>query len=70
MSHRHNGSEVQAGAAPRNGRSVRYVSTILESWASGKSKPGPDSITDPVAAPSTANGKVSGFSLAELTGGA
>jgi DnaD/phage-associated family protein len=57
-------------AVRHNGRSVRYVSTILESWASGKSKPGPDSITAPIVATPTANGKVSGFSLAELTGGA
>jgi len=56
-------------AVRHNGRSVRYVSTILESWAAGKSKPGPDSITAPVAAATTANGKVSGFTLAELTGG-
>ncbi|HOE31592.1 MAG TPA: DDE-type integrase/transposase/recombinase [Planctomycetota bacterium] len=30
MSHRHNGSEVQAGAAPRNGRSVRYAPETIE----------------------------------------
>ncbi len=57
-------------AVRHNGRSVRYVSTVLESWASGKSKPGPDNITAPVAAAATANGKIAGFSLAELTGGA
>lgn len=53
-------------AVRHNGRSVRYVSTILESWASGKSKPGPSSITAPVAAAPTVNGTVQGFDVAQL----
>lgn len=54
-------------AVRHNGRSVRYVSTVLESWASGKSKPGPDGITAPVAAAAaTANGKITGFDVSQL----
>jgi DnaD/phage-associated family protein len=56
-------------AVRHNGRSVRYVSTILESWASGKSKPGPNSIIEP-AQVATANGTVKDFDVAQLLGGA
>lgn len=54
-------------AVRSNGRSVRYVARILESWATGKTRPPEKTIQ--AAAPSTANGKVTGFVLDQLTGG-
>jgi phage replication O-like protein O len=55
-------------AVRSNGRSVRYVAKILENWATGKSRP-PEKVLPVAVTPSTANGKVSGFSLSEMLGG-
>jgi phage replication O-like protein O len=43
------------------GRTVRYVSRILENWASGKSRP-----PEKMSPPTTVSGRVAGFSLASL----
>lgn len=54
-------------AVRSNGRSIRYVAKILENWATGKGKRSNelDTVTTP-----TANGKVSGFDVSQLLGGA
>lgn len=49
-----------------NGRSVRYVATILESWATGKTRP-PEK-NKPAVVPTT-SGVVSGFDVSAMIGG-
>jgi len=51
-----------------NGRSVRYVARILESWATGKTRQPDKALT---AIPdSTSNGTVNGFDISQILGGA